>query len=65
MAFAAVQAGNNNSGQTFKSANFDPQARARAARSTWALKPVESRLKNCAPHKQPAGNGLPGGLRFG
>ena len=46
MAFAAVRAGNTNSAQTFKSDNFDPEARAEAARSILeALKPVGPRLE--------------------
>ncbi len=51
MAFAAVQAGNTNSGQTFESGNYDPPARARAARSILEALKNRSRpgLKNCAP----------------
>lgn len=46
MAFAAVRAGKTDSGQTFKSDNFDPAARAEAARSILdALKPVEARME--------------------
>jgi hypothetical protein len=45
MAFAAVRSGNTNSEQTFKSDNFDPAARAEAARSILeALKPIDARL---------------------
>ena len=46
MAFAAVQAGNTSPAQNFDSGNFDPEARAQAARAVLEdLKPMEARLE--------------------